>query len=67
MKQAALPLTHFARTGAKFARRIGNSTMKRLEEGHRLLSAYTAANGVKFWIITEWDRSATTILLPDDY
>ena len=38
-----------------------------LEVGNRLLSAYTAANGVKFWIITEWDRSATTILLPDDY
>jgi len=33
----------------------------------RLLSAYTAANGVKFWIITEWDRSSTTILLPEDY
>jgi hypothetical protein len=38
-----------------------------LEVGNRLLSAYTAANGVKFWIITEWDRSVTTILLPDDY
>ena len=22
---------------------------------------------VKFWIITEWDRSATTVLLPEDY
>lgn len=35
--------------------------------GNRLLSAYTAPNGVKFWIITEWDRSATTVLLPEDY
>ena len=33
----------------------------------RLLSAYHDSNGVKFWIITEWDRSATTVLLPDDY
>ena len=33
----------------------------------RLLSAYHTADGVKFWIITEWDRSITTILLPDDY
>lgn len=37
-----------------------------LQDGERLLSAY-ASNGTKFWIITEWDRSATTILLPDEY
>lgn len=37
-----------------------------LDEG-RLLSAYKSADGVAFWIITEWDRSATTILLPSDY
>jgi hypothetical protein len=33
----------------------------------RLLSAYRDENGVKFWIITEGDRSATTILLPEEY
>ncbi len=33
----------------------------------RLLSSYTAANGIKFWIITEADREATTVLLPSDY
>ena len=38
-----------------------------LVHGTRLLSAYRAANGTKFWIITEADRSATTVLLPDDY
>lgn len=38
-----------------------------LEHGDRLLSAYRTRAGVKFWIITEWDRSATTILLPEDY
>ena len=38
-----------------------------LTAGNRLLSAYTAPNGVKFWIITEWDRSITTVLLPEDY
>lgn len=38
-----------------------------LIEGSRLLSAYHAANGTKFWIITEWDRSITTVLLPEDY
>ena len=35
-----------------------------LTEGFRLLSAYHTSAGVKFWIITEADRSVTTILLP---
>ena len=33
----------------------------------QILSAYRAANGTRFWIITEADRSATTVLLPEDY
>jgi len=37
-----------------------------ITEGARLLSAYTDRSGVKFWIITEWDRSSTTVLLPED-
>ncbi len=35
--------------------------------GDRLLSSYKTFNGVKFWIITEADRSSTTILLPEEY
>jgi hypothetical protein len=38
-----------------------------LVKGTRILSAYNAANGTRFWIITEADRSATTVLLPEDY
>lgn len=38
-----------------------------LIEGFRLFSVYHDRNGVKFWIITEADRSVTTVLLPDDY
>ena len=38
-----------------------------LEKGFRLLSAYKGTNGTKFWIITENDRSITTVLLPSDY
>ena len=38
-----------------------------LREGFRLLSAYEDRKGTKFWIITEADRSATTVLLPEDY
>ena len=38
-----------------------------LKEGFRLLSAYRASNGTKFWIISEADRTVTTVLLPEDY
>ena len=38
-----------------------------LLHGDRLLSVYRSSKGVKFWIITEVDRSATTVLLPEDY
>jgi hypothetical protein len=38
-----------------------------LDHGFRLLSSYTTAAGDKLWIITEADRSATTLLLPDEY
>lgn len=35
--------------------------------GFRILSVYILNTGEKIWIITEADRSATTILLPEDY
>ena len=38
-----------------------------MAHGFRLLSSYTTAIGEKLWIITEADRSATTLLLPDEY
>ena len=38
-----------------------------LNEGYRLLSAYETEGLPKIWIITEADRSATTILFPDEY
>lgn len=38
-----------------------------LATGGRLLSSYRTAGGTKFWIITEADRSSTTVLLPEEY
>lgn len=38
-----------------------------LQHGFRLLSVYTTKAGEKLWLITEADRSATTVLLPADY
>ena len=37
-----------------------------LRDGDRLLSVYQTQAGEKFWIITESDRSTTTVLLPSD-
>lgn len=36
-------------------------------EGYRILSAYILRTGVKVWVITEADRSVTTLLLPSEY
>ena len=43
-----------------------------LHDGSRILSAYRTTNGVKLWVITEAEddnghRSATTLLLPEEY
>ena len=37
-----------------------------LEQGLRLFSVYRDRGGTKFYIITEHDRSVTTVLLPED-
>ena len=36
-----------------------------LREGGRLVSVYRSSR--KFYVITEWNRSLTTILLPEEY
>ncbi len=38
-----------------------------LNTGERLLSSYKSGSGTKFWIITEGNRSYTTILLRSEY
>ena len=38
-----------------------------LRDGARLLSAYRLPTGARLWVITEADRSATTLLLPEEY
>jgi hypothetical protein len=38
-----------------------------LEKHLRIFSAYHTSKGEKIWIITEADRSATTVLLPSEY
>ncbi|PYC25239.1 hypothetical protein DMX02_04050 [Pseudomonas jessenii] len=38
-----------------------------LMSGNRLMSVYNINDELKIWIITEADRSVTTILLPEEY
>ena len=38
-----------------------------IDYGGRLFSSLKSKDGTRFWIITECDRSVTTVLLPEDY
>ena len=38
-----------------------------VEQGFRILSAYTTSAGDHIWVLTEADRSVTTLLLPEEY
>jgi hypothetical protein len=38
-----------------------------LQHGLRLFSSYALRSGEKLWVITEHDRSVTTLLLPHEY
>ena len=38
-----------------------------LQHGWRILSCYRLSNNTRIWLITEADRSSTTILLPEEY
>ncbi len=38
-----------------------------LRDGSRILSSYSLKDGAVIWILTEADRAATTVLLPEEY
>ena len=58
---------HAARDWGELDREDVTENEYSLAHGFRLLSSYTTAAGEKLWIITEADRSATTLLLPEEY
>ena len=43
------------------------ANQRAVNEGDRILSAYETKLGIRVWLITEWDRSVTTLFLPQDY
>jgi hypothetical protein len=38
-----------------------------VSNGFRIISAYRAPDGERFWVLTEADRSATSLMLPEEY
>ncbi len=44
-----------------------NSNDYAVKNEERILAVYTYADDTRIWIITEWDRSMTTILFPEEY
>lgn len=43
------------------------ANIKSVEQGTRVFSKYAVADGNSVYVITEYDRSVTTIMLPDEY
>lgn len=41
--------------------------IRSIENGWRILSSYVISDDQNLWIITEADRSVTTLLLPEEY
>lgn len=72
VSEGASPLSYLARHqrgdwGELDAEDIAENN-RSAREGSRLVSAYTLpATQTRIWIVTEWDRSVTTILLPSEY
>lgn len=58
---------HAAGDWGNCSRADRNENERALVDGARLFSVYQDRRGTKFWVITEADRSATTVLLPGDY
>jgi hypothetical protein len=68
LNQTPLPLLYRHLTGdwSEMAEEDQQANREAITEGSRVFSAYTIQD-VKFWVITEADRSSTTILLPSEY
>ena len=58
---------HFGGDWGELDKQDWEENNRALKSGHRLFSQYFTPEARKFWVITEHDRSATTILLPQEY
>ncbi len=60
-------LRHVSGDWGELDRHDQRENERSLKHGFRLLSAYSLSTGTKLWVITEADRSATMLLLPEEY
>ena len=67
MQAAALLDRHMAGDWGDICEEDSRANTDALRYGNRLVSVYATQSGARLWIITESDRSATTLLLPDEY
>jgi hypothetical protein len=58
---------HSGQVLARLASRTNCGTSARCAKARACSRAYELLDGTRIWIITEADRSATTILLPEEY
>lgn len=66
MNPAALLTRHVTGDWGKVDDHDKEVNDRAVKDGSRILSVYDV-NGQDVWIITEWDRSISTILLPSEY
>lgn len=58
---------HFCCDWGEVSEQASQANKRALRLGERLMSVYRTEDDTKFWIITEADRSCSTVLLPCDY
>lgn len=58
---------HVAGDWSEMSAEDQQANRRSLADGTRIFSAYRTRNENRIWIITEADRSATTVLLPEEY
>lgn len=64
---AALLDRHMAGDWGAICQEDSDSNTLALARGGRIMSVYDGPDGATIWIITEADRSVTTLLLPEEY
>jgi hypothetical protein len=70
-RHGVLPLTLLARHASgdwgSVCAEDAKANEQALQYGSRLVSSYDVGQGERVWVITEADRSVTTLLLPSEY
>lgn len=66
LEYAALLYRHASLESTELGEEDQQANRDALKNGERILSRYTV-NGTKLYVITEWDRSVTTLLLAEEY